>query len=1215
MTSRVEYMPNSIKGPVLEDVEEYLGSIMPAATVVRAVVDTSRPPLLILQTSKHVAAFAFSDGVIQPDYDSLYSGFKSYYSKHERQLVSLDLAFVYCVPEVASNLEEFCSRIETDVYFCRKFVVPLTAPIGQALARLPFLPLTPLNGRALRPPSAQTLLQRSGVPAVLAKYLVVQQERSAEGIVDDCLSKKFTPGIQVAPPSGLPSVDQGTPHAPIHLSAITIKNFRAYRKPQTFALGSDITILYGPNGFGKTSFFDAIDFAVTGGIGRLPATSDEDFEKAAAHLDSEPSQSVVELTFQDSDASHEIVRTVTQRRHALLDGAAKDRKAVLTALTGGRNSQVDRVENFVSLFRATHLFSQEQQELTKDFQQDCRLSAEIVSRMLAFEDYANAVKKSTEVHALFEIAIGDASVRVRQLSDEIEEEKNELARLNPPNEGGPDIDALDAEIESTKQRLADAGIEYSTAGSRLELVRNWRGLLEVRIAQAQSNIDNLATTATKAAELPQINKDLLDFGEQIRGVGDRLKIAEKKRLTIQSNIDRIASALSLADNERRLATDQINAVQKLREVKPRYLEVVAYSKSETEKADGYREYLEQNRRTAETVAGNLRVAEESRRRATAFLELKQLQLSATFDLAERIVQWRSAQTRIRELPQLETKSQDALDSLLDDEELLLAQLRTVEADALVISTSIAEVERSHNELEKLLSQLEGHVTDGTCPLCGDDHVSKENLIERIRSQVAVDAATGLRLALSGLREREKGLLDKLEVNKRGQRELNSAIQSLQAEFSNLTSEVNRFEREAAALELDSVDSELEQGIERKLREVRREVINAKSQIQNAIDAEGAARSGIANAHGLSTALINQIEEALGKANAAKEELERLRGSIQASEVNIDSSESQLNEAVESGRTRLAGAQSSIVEAQASIERERAHLAQLQQEADTLQKQLIDIRTREGSLSQRQTQILALIATAKMPADSSEAEFAEAVTLEVRARVKLSSLLDTASSLEIALDAATTAAAYDRLRLGIRDKQAGIAVAKARRNACRPWEKYFSSVVELVSSEQNRAIDDFTREYGPRSSIIQRRLRSVYGFDNIEISSHESSIAVRVTRRGEGLRPTDYFSQSQQQTLLLGLFLTACSSQNWSAFSPVFLDDPVTHFDDLNTYSLLDLIAGLIEQEFGKRQFIISTCDEKLFQLARQKFHSMNERAKFYRFSSIGQDGPKVTEVI
>ena len=234
--------------------------------------------------------------------------------------------------------------------------------------------------------------------------------------------------------------------------------------------------------------------------------------------------------------------------------------------------------------------------------------------------------------------------------------------------------------------------------------------------------------------------------------------------------------------------------------------------------------------------------------------------------------------------------------------------------------------------------------------------------------------------------------------------------------------------------------------------------------------------------------------------------------------------------------------------------------------------------------------------------------------ESRAQAQFLALRDSVSNLELAIDAATTSAALTQLLQNVRNKEKAVTTAARRRDQHQPWLKYFEELSRLVSSQQNDATANFTREYGPRTSVIQRRLRSVYGFDDIEIQSHESTISVRVKRHGEVLRPTDYFSQSQQQTLFLGLFLTACISQTWSAFSPVFLDDPVTHFDDLNTYAFLDLIVGLLESDRGKLQFVISTCDEKLLQLAQQKFRHMGDSAKFYRFSAIGAEGPDVREI-
>ncbi|MFK3957885.1 AAA family ATPase [Guptibacillus hwajinpoensis] len=50
---------------------------------------------------------------------------------------------------------------------------------------------------------------------------------------------------------------------------ITLKNFRNYRGNQTFELNNEITILFGDNGNGKSSFFDGIEWCLTGIITRF----------------------------------------------------------------------------------------------------------------------------------------------------------------------------------------------------------------------------------------------------------------------------------------------------------------------------------------------------------------------------------------------------------------------------------------------------------------------------------------------------------------------------------------------------------------------------------------------------------------------------------------------------------------------------------------------------------------------------------------------------------------------------------------------------------------------------------------------------------------------------------------------------------------------------------------------------------------------------------
>ena len=150
-------------------------------------------------------------------------------------------------------------------------------------------------------------------------------------------------------------------------------------------------------------------------------------------------------------------------------------------------------------------------------------------------------------------------------------------------------------------------------------------------------------------------------------------------------------------------------------------------------------------------------------------------------------------------------------------------------------------------------------------------------------------------------------------------------------------------------------------------------------------------------------------------------------------------------------------------------------------------------------------------------------------------------------------------------------------------------------------------------FGPLSTLIQKRLRAVYGFGDISLIAKRNEIHVVVGWQNEHVKPADYFSDSQKQILMLSLFLAGRLTQTWSGFAPIMMDDPVTHFDDLNAFGFVEFIRGLVSASPGKRQFFISTCEDRLFELMRKKFKGVPGGAKFYRFEGIGQDGPIVKE--
>ena len=522
-------MPSSPHNPRLGAavLRTYLRNALPDSRLSDGAVDSAYEPLLLLQATHTLAGFALSNGDMRKSYEALYGSFKKYCAEQQEHLDALDLAFVFCVQSGVPDLDSFCSNVETNVYFCRKFVVELAQPLGSALARLPFLPLTPLYGKTLRPPSAQTFLQQSGVPAVLAHYLVVPGERSPERIVEDCMSSTFG-----EPRLSKPIPAESSPHgdgtaASVQLETLSIENFRAYRKRQTFDVGADVTVLYGPNGFGKTSFFDAIDFGATGGIGRIESLRDANFVKTVQHLDSTTEDGVVSLSFRRDGAARKVTRTIRNRNHPSLDGHPSDRKAVLAELTGGGIPGADRIANFVSLFRATHLFSQEQQELTKHFQTDCELPGEIVARMLAYEDYANAISKTSRVRGVLKTAVNGAASEIKELGDEIAEAQRELDRLKKTEGAQATPPALDRTIADLRKKLTGLGLIAPPGTPDLSMIRGWRASLISLHAESQGRSKRLTDIVAEVTGLPAMQLNLRTLERDIAEADNRLGESER----------------------------------------------------------------------------------------------------------------------------------------------------------------------------------------------------------------------------------------------------------------------------------------------------------------------------------------------------------------------------------------------------------------------------------------------------------------------------------------------------------------------------------------------------------------------------------------------------------------------------------------------------------------------------------------------------------------
>lgn len=1210
-------MPPSPHNPIYsaDALKKYLAQALPGSRLSLSQADNNLQPLILLETNHLLAGFGLSNGDPKGNYETLYHDFKRQLKSSETSWQHLDVAFVFCVEPNISELEKLSSNIETDVFFCRKFVVPISGSIESSFSRLPFLPLAKLEGRTLRPPSAQSYLIQIGIPPVLAKYIVVQGARGVEGIVEDCVGGEF--GKPVEPSLSNISVAGEIEQVgeAVHLETLEIDNFRAYRKPQTFRLGKKVTVLYGPNGFGKTSFFDAVDFVATGGIGRLP-TSDAQFSKIARHLDNQSEDGEVSITFSRGGRTRRVTRQIENRKEATLDRHSTDRKAILAELTGREILPTDRVDNFIDLFRATHLFNQEAPELAKGFRDECALDPDIVSRMLAFQDYANALAKVQRVEALLKDIVEKAEAESKDFTRQIADDRTELQKLAATSQGTSDSQSLMPQYEALRLKLTDLGIPIGSQSLSVETLRSWRGLLEGKQADCTRKSDAYSQALREVSQLPKLRVELAGKEEQLSTKEAELKTAETK-LAAAEEAQRF-NERQLTEVSTSLASAQAKtaALQWHRANRPLYIELIAREKQLIDEIGVASLNVQTQRNVEEKAASDVRSQESKEKILRAELDRKQNRVKSIQLLQSKYSKWQSDVTLSKSISEELTKLNQALAGFQKLEMDNLPKLAVEKSKEDELTRQISESERSQSELKRLLSQLQSHVTDGTCPVCGDDHGTKAQLLGKIGSRIQSDTATLARQSLLSAKQSINELTTAISEAKQKREATNQQIALLTSQKAAVDKDNEQFLREVESLGTTSEDKKpvISEVLSSGLLSAENDVATLPQAEKKEVEALEIVRVTLANARELLSKYTN--EEAAKKTALIRlrTELDALKGDQRWKESPLDLEPEQLGTEDSANLNQIENFRTVFSTLQNKIPSHIEEAAKCRQASGSLKDLVQSFRSQISALQNRINQILTKLDQAGLSRTTTESILLESIAGETRAQSQYAALRDTTANLEIALDAATTSAALMSLQQGLRNKEKVLESANARRELHEPWREFFSRVSRLLANKQSDAIEDFTKEYGPRTSVIQRRLRPVYGFEDIQIHSRDSSIHVRVTRNGLELRPIDYFSQSQQQTLLLGIFLTACISQTWSGFAPIFMDDPVTHFDDLNTYSFLDLIVGLLESDSASRQFIISTCDEKLLQLARQKFRHFGKDGVYYRFDAIGKNGPVIKEI-
>jgi len=1181
-------------------------------------------PLLILEMGSDIAGFAVLEAEPERAYARAYTAFKDTYRKNHNSWRDRNLSFVLCRPEDRRSDDAFFSKTETDVYFCRKYVITLRCRDAEQITELQRLPFVPLrddkSSGVIRPPSARALLQRANLSAELARRIVEDYASSADRILKEELLPELNFDSQATPEI----LTQSQAVENTRVTDISIEAFRAYRKRQEFDLDADLVVLYGPNGLGKTSFFDAIDYVCTGRMGRFCSHHNikpDRFFGFARHLDSSPEDGSVSLGIKRGDSTSSITRDLVDWNTVLLDGKRVNRRGdVLQFLTSAMwGEKRPLTANLECLFRATHLFSQSTPELLIAFEERSELPAGLVSRMLALDDYATGQKKTQAVLDLAKKKLADVAQDTAKLEEHINDIRSRIRKLpeSPTGAEAPASFRRDAKkLASELEEHLDFAVSDDNSDPTAELARKWRAVVEASIQEVREMLHRTREVESGHPQFEKNSKALEDEktkGPQMEAALEKRSAEQEKKrrqkLQLMSGVEKERSELTLATAR----MHALNDFAELREVYQEAINSLRLRRQELKLAIGKAQTTSDELRALAPTAESLRaqIVEQQKVNKTASAMMNKLAA-----IQEEFTAWERSTQQVANL-QRRTGELETSASVINEKRVVLkAGIGEQEKKLAALDKEYELASADQTKLTLLLEEIETHVSSATCPVCGTDHASRVELIKRIHARKKAqpshveklrsqrgklrDALAEARSVLTEhSRERESKLTELSETTEA----LKHMCASISA-YEHQVSEVGLIAGEdlqnilinqlAQTAETQTTAEQTQKRLESELGKVveRMTVLEQEEKTQAAICERS--ESSISS-------LERRIAALQTKANEIGVPLE-----IEAQEL------AGMLEAATSHamvvRQRVEKAEKTIQEIARIINKETASVEELDEGVEAHRMEVERIESEIELYRER-----ASIALGKRTDISLEAISQRRKHLEKHMEL-LQAIVGRCIALERTLDAAQRSAMLSDLELQvavlIKQKQSLFDTSERLSRA----RDVFAGVKRILDRQISQAVANYVEGLGFLTTVIQKRLRAAYGFGDISLRAKGNEIQVSVGWNDQDLKPGDFFSDSQNQILMLSLFLSGRLTQTWSGFAPILMDDPVTHFDDLNAFGFVELIRGLASSYPGRRQFFISTCDDRLFGLMRSKFRDLPGGVRFYEFEGIGRDGPVVKRI-
>jgi len=170
------------------------------------------------------------------------------------------------------------------------------------------------------------------------------------------------------------------------------------------------------------------------------------------------------------------------------------------------------------------------------------------------------------------------------------------------------------------------------------------------------------------------------------------------------------------------------------------------------------------------------------------------------------------------------------------------------------------------------------------------------------------------------------------------------------------------------------------------------------------------------------------------------------------------------------------------------------------------------------------------------------------------------------------------------------------------NAKEKIKKAKNSCIEYIQEGINNyfnkdVINQIYKRIEPHPSLTEVNFTA-------EVGSNGPRLLITAKGLNDEVNPNLFLSAGQVNVLSLSIFLAKAFEYGGDTISTIFMDDPVQNLSDINILSFIDLLRTLTTEH--NKQIVLSTHEEKFYRLLQNKLPSEYSSSKYLEFESEGK---------